>query len=101
MRYKGKRAKATDISKAVKLAVAARDNGCCILCGIPAPSNAHYRPRSRGGLGVEENIVTLCLEHHREFDGVKHGEYKPIIRGYLKECYPGWDEKNLIYRKWV
>jgi len=71
--------KSTTIPKAVKEAVAKRDsfNGhpCCILCGKPAPteyplafSNAHIISRAQGGLGVVDNIVTLCPECHRKYD---------------------------------
>lgn len=61
----------TAIPAKVKKAVAIRDEvdglPCCLICGQPAPpsaytafSCAHYIPRSAGGKGVEENVVTLC-----------------------------------------
>lgn len=64
------RTKALGITLAVKEAVADRDSfdgwPNCLLCGTPAPvnnrlafSSAHYISSSQGGLGVEENIVTL------------------------------------------
>ena len=99
---KTKRAKATDISQAVKRKVFERDNGCCVVCGnsYNVMPNAHFIPRSKGGLGIEENILTLCPECHwrydRTFERAGMGAY---FRDYLRERYPGWDETKLIYRK--
>jgi 5-methylcytosine-specific restriction endonuclease McrA len=98
-----KRAKALAIPKAVKDRVWERDDHCCIWCGSPyANPEAHFIPRSRGGLGIEENVVTLCRLCHDAFD---HGsaamrqEIGNYCREYLKAMYPEWDEKKLIYRK--
>ncbi len=47
---KSKRTKACEITKEVRQAVALRDNGRCIICGIPVPvscSNAHFIKRSQ------------------------------------------------------
>lgn len=108
---KAKRTKSLEIPAAVKRAVAERDSidghPCCIWCGKPAPtsnplafSNAHYIPRSHGGLGIEENILTLDWECHLRYDQSEHHEtMKGIFRGYLKSKYPDWDEENLIYKK--
>jgi 5-methylcytosine-specific restriction endonuclease McrA len=90
--------KATDITSRVKSAVWERDGHKCIVCGntCAAPS-AHYIRRSHGGLGIPENVVTLCMDCHREFDeGGIHGDN---IKRYLQRLYPDWDEKNLVYRK--
>lgn len=107
---KSKRAKATDIPPAVKKRVFERDNGCCVVCGngFNVMPNAHFIPRSKGGLGIEENIVTLCTELtpnkcHRRFDFGTAEERKRIgetIELYLKSQYPDWDKENLVYRKW-
>ena len=107
---KSKRAKATDISKAVKEKVFARDGGRCVVCGnsYNVMPNAHYIPRSKGGLGIEENIVTLCTEMtlnkcHRKYDfGTKKEREKigNIIKEYLQSKYDNWNEENLIYKKW-
>lgn len=99
---KSKRSKACDISPAVKAEVRERDGGCCIICGSPngAP-NAHYIPRSDGGLGIPQNVVTLCPVCHHDYDnGGKRQEYGAIIRNYLKGQYPGWDETKLRFDKW-
>ena len=100
--YKSKRSKATDIPMKVKEAVWERDGHCCIICGnYHAMPNAHYISRAQGGLGIEQNIVTLCLRCHEQYDnGDKRELYGSLIRVYLQSHYPGWDEKNLYYRKW-
>lgn len=89
------------ISRAVKEAVYQRDNGCCVLCGSPyGLPNAHYIARSQGGLGIEQNVVTLCEWCHREYDQTyKRKSMRADLRAYLQSKYPGWDEKELIYRK--
>lgn len=99
---KSKRAKACDITKKVKDRVWERDNQRCIVCGTyRAMPNAHFIPRSQGGLGVEENIVTLCLNCHEAYDHTtKRKEIGAFIERYLKEKYPEWDKSKLIYRKW-
>ena len=102
------RTKALAIPQAVKKAVAERDSfdgwPCCILCGKPAPgtlwSNAHYTARSQGGLGIEENIVTLCPGCHRAYDqSPRREEIRVHIKAYLQSRYPEWDENNLIFEK--
>ena len=73
---KSKRTKACDISKSVKDKVWLRDNNQCIIChNINAMPNAHFIRRSQGGLGIEENIVTLCFRCHHEFDNGKNAKY--------------------------
>ena len=99
-----KRAKACDISQEVKVRVWERDKGCCIICGSPAAApNAHYIRRSQGGLGIEQNVVTLCTGCHNEFDNGS-GKYseaiKKAVRDYLQGQYNDWSEKDLIYDKW-
>lgn len=98
---KSKRTKAVDISQAVKRKVWERDNQCCILCDNHyAMPNAHYISRAQGGLGIEENIVTLCFGCHFKYDNtVQRKELREKIKDYLQSKYPDWDEKNLIYRK--
>lgn len=97
-----KQTKATSITKSVKYTVFKRDGYRCILCGSPqGQPNAHYIPRSQGGLGIEKNIVTLCPDCHREYDqSDKRSIYGEKIKQYLICQYPEWDEKELIYRKW-
>lgn len=107
-----KRTKSLAIPLEVKLAVADRDSfdgwPCCLLCGTPAPvnnrlafSNAHYISRAQGGLGVEENIVTLCPNCHinRYDQGSEREQIRAFLRNYLIEKYPNWNEENLVYKK--
>lgn len=104
---KNRRAKACDIPQRVKAAVWQRDGGACVLCGcrISAP-NAHFISRAQSGLGIEQNIVTLCTGFgngcHYTYDNGTKAERETIkehLRVYLMEHYPDWDESNLIYRK--
>lgn len=96
-----KRTKALAISPKVKATVWDRDNGRCIICGDTcAAPNAHYIARSHGGLGIEENIVTLCQTCHHNFDfGAERFELAVQIRAYLQGKYPYWNDDDLIYRK--
>lgn len=101
---KTKRAKATDIPMPVKKKVWERDNGCCVICGnnYNVMPNAHYIPRSKGGLGIEQNIFTACTrltdnDCHYKFD--EYGKGKAKVKKYLKSKYPKWSEKNLYYHK--
>ncbi len=63
---------------------------------------AHFISRSKGGLGVEENILTLCrFPCHEQYDRgpiERREEMRTYFREYLKSQYPGWDEKKLIYK---
>ena len=74
-----------------------------MVCGRPGLPEAHYIPRSQGGLGIEQNIVTLCRECHDKFD---FGDRETmdalggIIRAYLMGEYPDWDESKLVYEKY-
>lgn len=101
---KSRRTKACDISQAVKKRVWERDNQCCIICGNhQAMPNAHYIRRSQGGLGIEQNVVTLCMLCHQELDNGS-GKYaesiKNAVRDYLTDYYPEWNEEDLYYKKW-
>ena len=94
--------RATDIPPEVKRAVWERDGRCCVLCGSPyAAPNAHVAARSHGGLGIEENIVTLCPVCHERYD---NGRERPYLREellrYLRDRYPGWTESRVVYQKY-
>lgn len=97
-----KRTRALDIKEAVKREVWERDNHCCILCGSPyAKPNAHYIPRSQGGLGIVQNVVTLCFDCHNRYDHTTERKaVREQIRAYLDGCYLDWDEQKLYYKKW-
>lgn len=101
---KTKRSKACDISQKVKQIVWERDNHSCVICGntYNVMPNAHYIRRSKGGLGIEENVFTACTrltknDCHYKFD--EYGIGKEKVKEHLQSHYPDWDEKNLIYRK--
>lgn len=96
------RAKALAISPETKKKVLARDQGICVWCGRWGLPEAHYISRKKGGLGIEQNIITLCRICHDRYD---HGDatdrwnMKLRFREYLQDKYPDWDESKLIYRK--
>lgn len=96
------RSKACDISARVRLRVTCRDNMECVICHRPGNLQvAHYIPRSQGGLGIEENLVLLCVECHQAYDnGDKRKESGEFIKRYLSWNYPDWDESKLKYDKW-
>jgi len=99
---KTRRSKACDISKSVRLTVLARDHGLCVCCearqGIP---NAHYISRAQGGLGIEQNIVSLCPECHYKYDQTtERTEIKQRLKKYLQSKYQNWSEDNLYYKKY-
>lgn len=93
--------RACDISPGVRKAVMQRDGERCILCGRRQGLQiAHYISRARLGLGIPENLVTLCVQCHFDYDNGKyHREYKKRIEDYLKVQYPEWDNKKLTYTK--
>ena len=99
---KSKRAKACDITKKVKDRVWERDGHKCIICGsYEAMPNSHFIRRSQGGLGIEENIVTMCQRCHRAYDqGDEREQIATYTERYLRSKYPNWNKKNLIYKKW-
>lgn len=108
-RLSNARARACDIPQKVKTRVWERDEGCCVICGggYNTMPNAHFHPRSDGGLGIEENIFTACTRltendcHHRfDNDAEFRAENTPRIIEHFKNHYPDWDESKLIYRKY-
>lgn len=64
---------------------------------------AHFIPKSKLGLGIEENGVWCCRYHHHLLDNGNKGLRKEmllIIENYLKSIYPNWNKDKLVYRKW-
>lgn len=96
-----KRSKATDIPKSVRAEVYMRDK-YCIICGSPnGVPNAHLVPRSQSGLGIKENVVTLCPLCHHEMDNGKNSlEIKEKVRIYLNRLYPEVTDEMRKYNKW-
>lgn len=102
---KHKQTKEKEIPKKVKEAVWKRDKHKCIFCKKQVDvfyANAHFIPRSAGGLGIEENIVTACENCHREQDNGKNTkEYDKKAEKYLKHIYgANWDKSKLVYKKY-
>lgn len=71
------------------------------MCGnCNAAPNAHYIPRSHGGLGIPENIVTLCAVCHRLYDQSEmRAALGERIWDYLRFRYPGLTRDRLTYKK--
>ena len=100
-----KRTKATDITPKVREIVKARDKQKCVYCGTSyAIQLAHiFVNRSHGGLGIEQNLVCLCIEHHMAMDNSREEKAKPIrehCERYLKERYE-IDVESMRYKKYV
>lgn len=97
-----KRSKALAIPQAVKQAVYDRDGGLCVWCHRPGLPEAHFIPRSKSGLGIEQNILTLCRECHDKFDhgtAWERAKMRAFFHQYLFDHYDEWDEEKLIYRR--
>lgn len=93
----------THIPKDVRDRVYERDSydgcPCCTWCGRPKYVEVHhFIERSRGGKGIEENLVCLCKQCHTK---IHQGDtdLQNFVRDYLSEHYEGWNEEMLIARK--
>ena len=95
-----KRTKALQITREVKHRVFARDNGLCVLCGLQGLPEAHYISRAKGGLGIEQNIVTLCRKCHHDLDQtVRRRELLRKVKSHLDLWYPDFPDERRVYRK--
>lgn len=64
---------------------------------------AHFIPKSKMGLGIEENGIECCRYHHHLMDNGNKGlryEMLKITENYLKSKYSEWNKSNLVYRKY-
>lgn len=96
-----KRTKACSIPAKVKRRVNDRDGGRCIFCGGYGLPEAHIIPRSHGGLGIEQNIVTACRPCHDRMDNsVDRPRMLQAAKKYMIQTYGGWNENECIYRRW-
>ena len=102
MNYKSRRSRACAIPEDVKQKVCERDGGSCIFCGKPGGPVAHVIPRSHGGLGIEQNIVTACIVCHELMD---NSIYRPAFidaaERHLRGVYgdEAMEEIDRMYRK--
>lgn len=112
---KSKQSRAREFSPLERQKIELRDRGKCIFCelgyrtsngtwfGKKIKSIMHYIPRSKNGLGIEQNGAVGCQYHHEMMDNGNKGnreEMLEIFQEYLKSKYPDWNEKDLIYDKW-
>ena len=101
-----KQSKACDISKRVRDEVLDRDKYCCCVCGSPYNlTMAHvFLNRSHQGLGVKENLATLCMKCHHSLDNGKNAEHngiKRVLHDYMNRLYPNLNIEELRYKnKW-
>ena len=98
------RKEATSISPLVRETVLNRDNKRCVICGSNFNLQLHhcFVNRSHGGLGVKENLVTLCCQCHFYADnGLPKQKIAVdnVIEGYMRSKYPNLDKSILRYRK--
>lgn len=98
-----KRTKALSIPKSVKIAVNIRDRQSCVLCGTYCTiefSCCHYISRANSGLGIEENIVTLCNDCHRALDqSIRRKALLQRVRNHLDRFYPNFKDEDRKYKK--
>ena len=95
--------KATDIPKNVRQEVLMRDRGRCIFCGTMDNLQCHhylYR-KPHLGMGIKENLVMLCINCHDRLH--KHDKgfvLRNFVKDYLDKHYPGFKDKDRVYRKY-
>lgn len=106
MAIQSKTRKEKNIALAISIdtynAVYERDNGCVLCQRLGVPKNYvnllechHFVPRSKLGMGIEENLVMLCKIHH-----MQETKYRSELEQYMKEHYDNWNKDNLVYKKW-
>lgn len=107
MSYKSKRSKATNIPLSVRKAVYERSGGVCETCNKWCDdmgfSNSHFIPRSKGGLGIEQNILHQCQECHYVMDfgtGQERSKMHTLARNVLVSHYGEFEDEDLIYKRW-
>ena len=96
---KSKRTLKTDISNNVRQKVKLRDQWC-IFCGRQGHQICHVRPRSRGGLGIPENLVYGCVSCHMMLDQSKYRkEMIDFALQHLSHYYPNFKDEDRYYRR--
>ena len=97
---RSQRSLATKITPDVRQDVKVRDNGMCRICGTMENIELHHAifPRSQGGLGVANNLISLCQFHHRQYhDG--NGYISEEIKNIMNELYPNVTMNERKYNK--
>lgn len=96
------RTKLCNISAKVRKQVKERDCECCIFCGSTySVQICHIVPRSRGGLGIPQNLVCGCIACHAKMDqSIHREEMLEQATEYLRSVYPDFDKIEKIYKKW-
>lgn len=97
------RTKAISIPPKIREEVETRDNHQCVFCHTTdgVRGEAHYIRRSQSGLGIPQNLLTVCRSCHRQLDEGQAKElYHERAKEYLKSIYPDWNEEDLVYNKW-
>lgn len=91
----------TGIDNQSRKEVHERDGYRCVYCGrTDKPIElAHFISRAHGGEGVPRNLVSLCIDCHRRFDGTGRNDMREFLADYFKKHYPNWDEQDQVYRK--
>jgi len=111
---KNRQTKAKEFRPDTRKRIFTRAGGCIFCAAGRWPVNddygkkifdaAHIANRSQGGLGIEENGVTSCRNHHQQLDNGNKGwrqEMQQYIEEYMVRQYPGWNRDMLVYRKGV
>lgn len=98
---RSKRTIATDINNGVRERVKERDRHRCIFCfRRNALQIAHIIPRSKGGLGVEKNLVCACQSCHFDMDYTSKRELMlKVAKEHIRRFHGSFDENEVIYRK--
>jgi len=107
-----RRTKALQFDKKTREAIARRDGMMCFFCRMgyemPEKSNClgmifdtmHIVGKAQGGMGVMENGVLGCRYHHNLLDAsLNRKEMMTMIDDYMKELYPDWNRRDLVYSK--
>lgn len=98
-----KSTKATGITPKIRKKVWERDNHKCVICDcyvVEKFANSHFIKRSQLGLGIEENILTMCERCHTLFD-LEDKEVKRKAKLYIQQLYPNFSDEDRRYSKYA
>ncbi len=105
MNYKNKASKACDFAPKVRKEIMIRDMSKCAYCHSRNNLTiAHaFIPSNKGGLGVKENGVILCMKCHHKLDNGLNKESEPIkeyVHAYMRRLYD-INTNELVYKKYA